>query len=151
VPQGSTLEPLLFSICINDLCPKINFSEFLLFAEDLKYFVSKSAEDYKLLQSDIDSVLKACIENYMKINIFKTNTIYFTCKTNSVHFSYFFGDLLIVQIDCVKDLVVMLYSKLHLHCLVDYLHSQALKLLGLIHFIIYNVSSLDSLKFCILS
>jgi hypothetical protein len=57
VPRGSTLGPLLFSIFINDLCAKIHFSEFLLFADDLKIFrVIKSAEDCELLQSDIDSV-----------------------------------------------------------------------------------------------
>jgi hypothetical protein len=42
--------------------------------------------------------------------------------------------------------VVILYSKLHFHCLVDCWHSQALKLLGLIRFLIYNFTSLDSLK-----
>jgi hypothetical protein len=43
----------------------------LLFAEDLKIFrVIKSAEDCKLLKTDIDSVQKWCIENCMKINLF---------------------------------------------------------------------------------
>jgi hypothetical protein len=37
-------------------------------------------------------------------------------------------------------------SKLHFHRHVDYLYSKALKLLGLIYFIIYSFSSLDSLK-----
>jgi hypothetical protein len=41
---------------------------------------------------------------------------------------------------------VMLHSKLDFHRHVDYLRSQALKLLRLIHFIICKFSSLDSLK-----
>jgi hypothetical protein len=45
----------------------------------------------------------------------------------------------------------MLDSKLHFHRHVDYLHSQALKLLGLIRFITYNFSSLDSLSSTCLS
>jgi hypothetical protein len=62
--------------------------------------------------------------------------ISFTRKTNSTHFNYFLGDLLNVRTGCVKDLGVMLDSKLHLHRRVDCLHVQALKLLGLIRFII---------------
>jgi hypothetical protein len=57
VPQGSPLGTLLFNTFINDLYAKINFSGFLLYADDLKIFcVIKSAEDCKLLQSDVDSV-----------------------------------------------------------------------------------------------
>jgi hypothetical protein len=89
VPQGSTLGPLLFNIFINDLCSKIQNSEFLLFADDLKIFrVIKSAKDCKLLQSDIDCVQKWCYENCMKINTLKTNIISFTSKTNSIYFNY---------------------------------------------------------------
>jgi hypothetical protein len=76
--------------------------------------------------------------------------ISFTRKTNIIHFNYFLGDLLIVRTDSVKDLEVKLDSKVHFHCAVGCLHSQAPKLLGLIRFIIYNLSSLDSLKFSIL-
>jgi hypothetical protein len=82
----------------------------------------------------------------MKINIFKRNLIYFTSKTSSIHFNYFLGDLLILRTDSAKDLGAMLYSKGHFHRHVDYLHSQALKLLGLIRFITYNFSSLNTLK-----
>jgi hypothetical protein len=39
----------------------------------------------------------------------------------------------------------MLDSKLHFHCHADYVHSQALRTLGLICCITYNFSSLDSL------
>jgi hypothetical protein len=82
----------------------------------------------------------------MKINKFKTNIISFTRKTNSIHFNYYVDNLLIVRTDCVKDLGVMLDSKLHSHRQIDYLYSRALKLLGLIRFITYNFSSLDCLK-----
>jgi hypothetical protein len=75
---------------------KIHFYEFLLFADGLKIFhVIRSVGDCtcKLLQSDINFVQKWCTENYMKMNIVKTNTISFTRKTNSIRFNYYVGDL----------------------------------------------------------
>jgi hypothetical protein len=39
----------------------------------------------------------------------------------------------------------MVDSKLYFHCYVDFVYSQALRTLGLISFITYNFSSLDSL------
>jgi hypothetical protein len=70
----------------------------------------------------------------MKINTFKANVISFTRKTNSIHFNYYVGNLLIVRTDCVKDIGVMLDSELHFYRHIDYLYSRALKL-GLIRFI----------------
>jgi 23S rRNA A2030 N6-methylase RlmJ len=40
-----------------------------------------SAEYYKLLQSYIDSLQKLHIKNYAKINILKTNRMFFTLKS----------------------------------------------------------------------
>jgi hypothetical protein len=94
--------------------------------DDLKIFrVIKSAKDCKLLQSDIDSVQKRCIENYLKINIAKTNIIYFIRKTKSIHFNYFLDDLLIIRTNCVNNLWVVLVTKLYFHHHVDNLHFQA--------------------------
>jgi retron-type reverse transcriptase len=50
VPQGSTLDPLLFNIFINDICDSIHNSQSLLFADDLKIYHSISdVDDCKLL------------------------------------------------------------------------------------------------------
>jgi hypothetical protein len=81
----------------------------------------------------------------MELNIQKTKIISFTRKTNSIHFKYFVKDVLILRAECIKDLGVMLDSKLYFHCHVDFVYSQALRTLGLIRFITYNFSSLDSL------
>jgi hypothetical protein len=144
VPQGSTLGPLLFNIFINDICAKIHWSNFLSFADDLKlYHAIKSAEDCKYLQADIHSVKKWCLENCMKLNTQKTYTISFTRKTNSIHFDYPLCNTVITHTDCVKDLEVWLENKLYFHY-VKYIFSVVPKLLGLINFITYNFSSLDS-------
>jgi hypothetical protein len=47
--------------------------------------------------------------------------------------------------ECIKHLGVMLDSKLYFHCHVDFIYPQTLRSLGLIRFIAYNLSSLDSL------
>jgi hypothetical protein len=79
VPQGPVLGPLLFNIFINDLCNVINYSRYLLFADDIKIFcVIKSPNDWKLLQSDIDSVQGWCIANFMKLSISNTRVITFS-------------------------------------------------------------------------
>jgi hypothetical protein len=46
--------------------------------------------------------------------------------------------------DTVKDLGIILDTKLYFHPHVDYIFSQALKLLGLIHAITFSFSSIDS-------
>jgi hypothetical protein len=146
VPQGSTLGPLLFNVFINDLCAKINYSKSLLFADDLKIYRDiKSAEDCKSLQADIDSVQLWCGENHMELNVQKTRIISFTRKTNSTCFNYFVSGVSILRSDCIKDMGVMLDSKLHFHSHVDYLHSQGLRALGLIRYIAYNFSFIDTL------
>jgi hypothetical protein len=81
----------------------------------------------------------------MELNIQKTRIISFMRKTNSVHFNYYVSNKIILHSDCIKDLGVMLHSKLYFHCHVDFVHSQALRTLGLIRYVAYNFSSLDCL------
>jgi hypothetical protein len=105
VPQGSTLGHLLFNIFNNNLCSNFHFCCFLLFADDFKIFPNiKSAEDCKLLHSDIGSVQNWYIENCMKISIFKTSIICFTRKIASVNFNHFLCDLLIIWTGCANIL-----------------------------------------------
>jgi hypothetical protein len=135
-----------FNIFINDLSAKINHSKILLFADDLKIYRNiKSAEDCKALQVDIDAVQHLCGENGIELNIQKTKIKSFTRNTNSIHFKYFVKYVLILGAECIKDLCVMLDSKLYFHCQVDFVYSHALSTLGLIRLITYNLSSLDSL------
>jgi hypothetical protein len=94
----------------------------------------KSVEDCKSLQADIDLAHQWCGENYMELNIQKIKITHFTRKTNSIHFDYYVRDVSILRNDCIKDFGVMSDSKLHFY--VDYVHSQALRILGLISYII---------------
>jgi hypothetical protein len=67
---------------------------------------------------------------------------YYYRKNNNIHFNYCVTDGLIMRSDCVKYLGVMLDSKLYLHCHVDFVYSQELRTLGLIHYVIYIFCSL---------
>ena len=56
VPQGTVLEPVLFSLHINDILDNIS-SDIRLFADDcVCYRVIDSTEDCKILQNDIDKL-----------------------------------------------------------------------------------------------
>jgi hypothetical protein len=74
----------------------------------------------------------------MEFNIQKTKTLSFTRKTNSMHLI-----AMSVSSDCIKYLGVMIHSKLYFH--VNFVYSLALRTLGLMHYIIYNLFSIDSL------
>jgi hypothetical protein len=143
-PQGTTLGPLLFHIFVNDLSAIIKHSKFLLFFDDLKMYRNvKSVEDCKVLQAGVYSVQHWCAENHMELNIQKTRIISFTRKTNSVHFNYYVSNEIILRSDCIKDLGIMLDSKLYFHRHADFVYSQALRTLGLIRYVTHNFSSLD--------
>jgi hypothetical protein len=63
----------------------------------------------------------------MGLNIQKTKIISFTRKTNSIHFKYSVKDVLILRAECIKDLGVIVDSKLYFHCHVDFVCSKALR------------------------
>jgi hypothetical protein len=67
----------------------------------------------------------------MELNIQKSRIISFTRKTNSVHFNYYVSNAIILRSGSIKDLGVMLESKLYFRRHVDFVHSQALRKLGL--------------------
>jgi hypothetical protein len=147
VPQGPTLGPLLFNIFINDICDSIYYSKYLLFADDLKiYRNTNNAHDCKLLQSDINSVQNWCFQKGITLTVGKTTIISFTRKTFGFHFNYKLSNNPILRCQCVKDLGVLLDSKLYFHHHVDYISAQGLKMLGLIRYITSSFSAPHSLS-----
>jgi hypothetical protein len=145
VPQGSSVGPLFFYAFINNLCKVIEYSNFLLFSDDVKIFRAiNSIDDCILLQSDINRIQGWCSANYMKLNISKTRVIAFTRKTNGRYYSYKICDWFITRTDTIKDLGVQLDSKLHFHAHVDYIFSQSVRTLGLVRTKTYYFSTLDS-------
>jgi hypothetical protein len=65
-------------------------------------------------------------------------------ETNSIHFYYCVRDVSILSTECIKDLDVMLDSKLHFHRHADDVYSQTLRMLALISHITHTFSSLEN-------
>jgi hypothetical protein len=111
-------------------CAKINYSEFLLFADLKIYQDMTSVQDRKFLQADINLIQKWSSKNCMALNIQKTKISSFICKANSIHFNYYVSDSGL-HTGCRKDLSIVT-KKLHFHYHVDCVYSEALKILGLV-------------------
>jgi hypothetical protein len=97
------------------------------------------------MMSVINCVRGWCISNFMKLNVNKTTVISFSRKMNLCLFDYKLCESLITWTECIKDLGVQIDSELHFHHHVDYIFSQAVRLLGLIRTVTSSFSSLQSL------
>jgi hypothetical protein len=138
---------MIIRVSINYICDSISYSKYILFADELKIYRNINyVHDCKLLQSDINSVQNWCFGNAMTLNVGKTTIISFTRKTVGLHFNYKLSNNHILRSQCVKDLGVLLDSKLYFHHHVDYISSQGLKMLGLILYITSSFSTPHSLS-----
>ena len=89
VPQGSHIGPLLFLLFMNDVPNVLNYSNCLMFADDLKMFYSvKSRLDAMNLQRDLDMLSLWCQQNCLSLNINKCKTISFHRKKLPIQFCY---------------------------------------------------------------
>jgi hypothetical protein len=78
----------------------------------------------------------------MKLKTGKTAIISITNRTNSINCSYKLCNKLVDQ--CDEDTGILLYCKLYFHSHFDYIFSQCLKMLGLIRYVIFSFSFIDS-------
>ena len=85
VPQGSILGPLFFLLYNNDL-PYIlnNVSKLTLFADDTSLIFSNSnSTDYVTFIVTFDKMNLWFTINSLSLNLFKTNYVHFTAKSNT--------------------------------------------------------------------
>ena len=132
VPQGSVLGPLLFIIFINDIVSNLS-SKCLLYADDLKIFRTiESQIDCHLLQYDLNILAEWCKRNKLKLNISKCNLISYTRKRNSILFNYTLNNLIIKRVETIKDLGILIDSRLSFNPHIDSITTKANKLLGFV-------------------
>lgn len=133
VPQGGHLSPFLFNIFINDVKSCFKFSEFALYADDLKVYKAITTEHCaNNLQIDLNNFHDWCILNRMFLNVEKCKFIKFTRSLTKKINSYHINNNRLAQVDIIKDLGVLVDSKLCFSYHIDDCRNKALRTLGFI-------------------
>lgn len=144
VPQGSHLGPVLFNIFVNDIPLRFRYSKPYLYADDLKFCREiNDVEDSVLLQSELDEVVAWCSENGMTLNASKCFVVKFGRKHNMVPYKYHINNILIQELDKIRDLGVIFDNKLTFVPHIDNVVSRASRMLG---FVLRNIKSFRSCR-----
>ena len=76
VPQGSILDPVLFTICVNNLLSVPTFCKSACYVDDSKLYLSFPSSDMSTaihnLNADLEQVSRWCYQNSLLINPDKT-------------------------------------------------------------------------------
>ena len=111
VPQGSILGPLLFVMFVNDISDYIKHAKFLLYADDLKlYLTIKAIEDTHLLQSDLQGISNFCKDKDSTFNESKCKIVTYTRKKTPIMENCTINDIQIERLNEIKDLGVTFTS-----------------------------------------
>ena len=132
VPEGSLLAPLAFALFIND--PPDNLvSGCLLYADDLKlYRKIKEPSDSRLLQEDLCRLQEWCATWVLKLNPSKCKAFTATLRRLPVQTMYKIGDFSIKSVNSIRDLGIVLDTKLTFSDHVNYIATKANRALGLL-------------------
>lgn len=146
IAQGSHLGPLVYNIYSNDANHLLDGPR-LLFADDLKLFSSiKGPADATLLQRQIDSFAQWCELNCMLLNPSKCSVVTFSRKVHPLSFEYKIAGTLIPRKDNIKDLGVILDSKLTFKQHISFIVAKASRQLGLVIRMTRDFRSIQCLK-----
>ena len=150
VPQGSHCGPILFQIFVNDLTIGFQHSKFLLYADDLKLFRTiQSVDDASDFQLDLNTLHKWTVSNLLPLNLKKCCIISFFNVKSVLYFDYQLGKSSVIRVNEVKDLGIILDSKLTFKEHFHYIFNKSISMLGLIwrHCRTLSVSALKTLYF----
>lgn len=132
VPQGSHLGPLLFSLFINDLPKILKFCHVLMYADDVKIFLSyRKYADHHYLQEDLDAFSSWCNRNLMELNHKKCKCMSFF-RGRNLSVKYILNGYSLDNLNIISDLGILLDSKLNF---IQHISSTVAKARGLLGFI----------------
>ena len=116
VPQGSTLGPLLFLLYINDLPLVLEKADCLMFADDTVLYHSNVLPEtlYCDLQHDLDAVNTWCTQNYITLNITKSQYVCFGYRKPTVNNHVLkLGVTILDKVDSYKYLGTLIDDKMN--------------------------------------
>ena len=112
VPEGSICGPVLFVLFCNDI-PSYLSSPCLMNADDLKIIRRvRTPDDAVALQTDLDTLSAWSASWKLKLNPIKCKAITFTLRTKPVTFDYVIHGTALERVSVMRDLGVVLDSKL---------------------------------------
>lgn len=123
------------------------FSDYLLFADDLKLFKRiQSVNDAELLQKDLDHLYQWCIENRLYLNISKCSIMSYTHRSQPFSYLYMINNNNLLRSVTVRDLGVTFNTTLDYSQHIDNIVSNAYKVLGFLKRKTINFSNQNALK-----
>lgn len=132
VPQGSHLGPLLFILYLNDV-NKLLEGPRLSYADDFKIFLKiAKPNDASFLQKQLLIFANWCDLNRMVLNAKKCAVVSFSRSQNPVFYDYSLSGERLSRESSMKDLGVILDSKMTFRQHVSYITEKASRNLGLI-------------------
>ena len=132
VPQGSHLGPLLFLLFINDLPNAIIHSKLLMYADDVKLFIThNSMKQADLLQNDLNNLFQWCELNCMDLNLNKCKHMCFS-RSSTLTRQYNINGTVLSTVDSFVDLGILMDPKLNFNNHVISMVNKAHGVLGFI-------------------
>lgn len=133
VPQGSHIGPLLFVLFVNDVVKFIPQCNILMFADDFKMFASgNNTLSFQILNTNMQKLCLWCSKNLLSLNVSKCSVISFTRRKSPLIFNYTLDNKEISRVYIIKDLGVLLDSKLSYTNHIEFITNKANRAWGMI-------------------
>ena len=131
VPQGSHLGPVLFSLFMNDLPSAIVDANILMFADDVKLYVTyDDPVGHLLLQGDLDRFFSWCSINLMELNLKKCKHMIFSRSKVYFDEDYLLDGSILDCVSSIVDLGILLDRKLSFDSHISTMINKAYGVLG---------------------